>query len=106
MAKATQPMLASKPEVFFENGCIVIRQFVVAGQQPNVTLFFNNKPLQRSAKYIPDIQQDGLAHVVTYKIKDVSFCKMRCHSFASSVQLCNSIANIAISLGCYLQNPS
>lgn len=72
MAKTAKPMLTVKPEVYFADGYLIIRQYLVCGQQPTVNVFLNNKAVPRSPKYITDVKPDGLAHMVVFKIKDVS----------------------------------
>lgn len=65
-------MLSAKPQVYYENGYIIIRQVLVCGQRPDINVFFNNKAVPRSSKFVTDVIQDDLSHVVTFKIKDVS----------------------------------
>lgn len=72
MAKTLRPATAAKPQVFFENGCIVIRQMVVCGEKPTVNVFLNNRAVPKSSKYATDIAQDGLGHIVTFHIKEVT----------------------------------
>ncbi|XP_067934437.1 twitchin-like [Watersipora subatra] len=72
MAKTFRPVLSSKPEVLYDNGCIIIRQYVVCGERPVVTVFLNNRVLPKSAKHSTDISEDGLAHLVTHRIKEPS----------------------------------
>ena len=72
MAKTCRPAAPAKPLVSYENGCIVIRQQVVCGDQPTVNIFFNNRSLPKSAKYSTEVVPDGLAHLVTFRIKEVT----------------------------------
>jgi len=71
LAKTYKPAVTSSPQINFQNGCIVIKQYVVSGEKPTVNIFFNNKPLPRTPKYSTEVAQEDLAHLITFRIKEV-----------------------------------
>lgn len=75
MAKTVKPSIFSTPKVYYSNGYIVIKQYIVSGHEPQVNVFFNNRAVTKSPKFVSEVQQEDLAHAVTFKIKEVClFC--------------------------------